>query len=367
MFAEGQRPDLGADVLEAHVNGFTSCPSCGLYNHRRRKSCPGCQKAASYQAVDLSYIISKKDVDGNEVQAEVLFRTDGVLLHAQVLGSTVLAIEFDGKATMLHIVGQTRKRTLKLWDNLVKGFRFRAFDRYLLAAGGTDLLVFDFSGDAPAPVARTTTLCYDEEPVFGASAAAYYRLTDKMLMQGTVQNGSLVEKGIESVMEDQTWFAVGDNGLGLGFFRIFSKFHHFVFSPKGRYEVALPALPGKLIEWDAKIYGPNVLLLRKTLDQGRTWSHSHLLDETGTVLEEKTEESLNSELLKNLFGKALAGRTTLHPTEAGMVVEKKGALVLKRLTAEYVNGGSRLEVFRDGVCSVSDKDIVFLRSKEKGA
>ncbi|MBN1410167.1 MAG: hypothetical protein JW969_04930 [Spirochaetales bacterium] len=366
VFHDGKRPGLSPSVLEAHIKSFKCCPKCGLYFHTSRIKCPGCQKAAPITAVDLSYIISKKDLDGNEIIVEELFKTEGAILYHAIRGNTVAIVEFDGERTTLHLITQTKKRSLKMWDGHARGFRYGTFDHYLTAAEGTDLLVFDCAGEKIKPVAKTHTLLYDDEPVTATSEKFFYRLTDKMLMQGRIQNNEIVEKGIESAMENQTWCAVGDRDLGIGFFRIFSKYHHFVFSERGRYEIDLPPVKGKLIEWDARFTQACVLFLRKTMDQGRTYSHLFLVDDGGNILEQKEEESLNSELLKNIHGKTLSGRTILHPTEAGMIIERNGKLTLRSLTAEYVNAESQLSIFRDGILSVSDKNIIFLRSKQKG-
>jgi hypothetical protein len=208
---------------------------------------------------------------------------------------------------------------------------------------------------------KTTTMKFNNELMFSCSENRLYRLTAQVLSYLEVYNNQLVETVVTQTLENQTWFEIGLSNLGISFFRIFDKYHYFVFSSKGKYEVAIPKYDGKIIETFAKISETTVLLLQKTLFKGRTYSHYFLIDITGTILEQKSEESLNSETMKNLQGKILLGSAIFHPTDNGIVIERKKQLVLKSETKKYINSENELFIYKDGLLVVSDHIVNYLR------
>jgi serine/threonine protein kinase len=361
VFAHGKRLDITPDQLETYGKGFIPCKKCGLYFYKSRGKCPGCQKAIPRPVVDLSAIITKKELDKAVCRAEEIFRTEGIILFAKVTGDRLVIVEYDRTETSLHLIDSSRQKRVRLWKNHIKGFTYEFFLHYLLVVNENELVIFDVTHDTAAVVAKTTTLTYDNEPVIAASSDFFYRLTNTMLLKARIQNNQIIEEPVLSIIENQTWLSMGQNDFGAGFFRIFDTYHYFVFSRKGRYELDIEPLEGRIIEHEAICSINTLCLLRKSIHHGRTFSHLHLIDDNGKVLEKRSEPSLESELLKTLQGKALAGSNIIHPTEAGIVVEKHGKLSLKTGTQEHVDNSTRLAIFRNGIAAISDTNVVFLR------
>jgi len=359
IFKKGKRQSIG-DKLKHMENSFRNCPDCGLYFHESRIACPVCHKGMIQSTVDITQITHPKQKDDSKCIVENIFTTSGSILFSKVVDNKIVVVDYNpASGTQLHTIGGA---TFKLWPGHMKNVKYDFYDKYLFMASENDLMIFELlSGGAVSPVKKVTTMTYDGDPMFGCSATNYYRLTDKALLRGYIRNGDLVEEMIQATMENQTWFSIGQSGLGLGFFRIFSMYHYFVFSPKGRYELDLPKLDGKVIETVVEFSQNSALLLRKTIVKGRTYTHLHLVSDTGEIIDSRTEESINSDVLRNITGKILVGSNIVHPTDAGIVMEKKGALTLKNETCENVTSNSDLSLYKDGIVSVSEKQIRFLK------
>ena len=170
----------------------------------------------------------------------------------------------------------------------------------------------------------------------------------------------MLEQEVMQAVENQTWFKVGQNGFGLGFYKIFEKYQYFVLSDKGRYELELEDLEGQTIDIDVKISTNTLVLFRKNLHNGRTYSHLHIIDNKGTIIEKRSEESLSSDLLKNIYGKAFAGSVIIHPTDAGIAIEKHGTVSLKTSTSNYVSAESKLFLYKQGILVTTDNKVSYL-------
>jgi serine/threonine protein kinase len=361
VFKKGKRIDLTAAELEKYKGEFVPCPACGIYFFKERKKCPACCKVTPEPAVDLTQIIVKKQIDKAVCTKEELFSSDGVILFVKVFAQRIVVIDYDFHHTYLHIIDSKAHKKVKLWDNHLKGLAYDFFANHLLVASGNDLMIFTIGSNAALPAVKTTTLCFDNESVIGASGDYMYRLTTTDLIKGKMSGNTPVESTVLSIMENQTWFAVSQNDTGLGFFRIFEKFHYFIFSSKGRFELGLKPLEGRTIEHEVLFSHSHACLLRKNLHDGRTYSHVHIADLTGVIRYEHSEPSLSSDVYKTITGKALSGGHLIHPTDAGIVIEKQGALSLKSATAEFVNSASQLYLYKDGIVTVNDRQILFLR------
>jgi len=206
----------------------------------------------------------------------------------------------------------------------------------------------------------TTTLSFGGVPQWGCSDQWLYRLTPTMLMRGRFEYGNYVESPVTTTLENQTRFWVGYNDMVLGFMRIFGGYQYFVVTNGNMYTTKVPNVPGKIIEQDAKFSGDKCLLLMKTLYKGRTYSYMYLLNGKGEILTERSEESLNSDLLRNIYGKELVGSTILHPTDDGIVMEKGSTITLKSATEPYVNSGCRLLMYKHGILVIDRQQIKYL-------
>ncbi|MBN2535434.1 MAG: hypothetical protein JXB88_21325 [Spirochaetales bacterium] len=361
LFKKGKRLNLDAGQIEKYKGRFVPCPKCGLFFYETRKKCPVCFKVTPEPSVDLSQIILKKQVDKEACTSRELFATDGIILFVKVFENRVVVVDYDYRQTTLHIIDSKSHKKVKLWENHLKNIAFDFYAVNLLVASKTDLMIFSCQGEKALPLAKTTSLCFDGEPVFAASADSFYRLTTTDLMKGHIRQNDIIESPVLSIMENQTWLKMSDDNVCLGFFRIFGKYHYFVFSEKGRYELGIPSLDGRIIEHEVLFSRHTLCLLRKSLYNGRTYSHVNMVDTTGTLLYERSEPSLSSDVLKTLSGKALSGQHLIHPTDAGIVVEKAGSLSLKTQTQQYVNSQSLLFLYKDGIVTVNDRRILFLK------
>lgn len=361
IFKKGKRYDLQVTDILKYKGHFIPCPKCGLFFYDGRKKCPACFKVTPQTSVDLSGIILKKQLDKEVCSMTELFTSEGIILFAKILPRQIIVVDYNYKQTLIHIINSNTHKKIKLWDNHIKGISFDFFDNYLIAASGNDLMIFSFQENTSIPLVKTTTLCYEGEPIMATSVNSMYRLTSTDLMKSHIENKEIIESPILSVMEDQTWLTISPEDTGLGFFRIFEKYHYFVFSDRGRYELNLKPLEGRTIEHEVLFSKKTICLLRKSIFSGRTYSHLDMVDLTGSILYQRSEPSLSSDVLKNINGKALTGEYLIHPTDAGVVVEKAGSLSLKSQTQEYVSSHTQLYLYKDGIATVNDRQILFLK------
>jgi hypothetical protein len=365
IFKLGKRTELSLDILRSHANSFEKCSKCNYYYHKSRGRCPICFITTVQPSVNVSQIIVSHNIDSDKCVSESIYVSEGTILFSRVLiDKRIIIIEYIKDQTFLRIFHETGNQVLnfKLWDSYVRDVKYDFFKDYLVIGVGDDIMVFQtVVSDNLKPVAKTTSMKFDGTLMFGCSSDNLYRLTDQTLLCSEIVNNNVVDTVITSTLQNQTWFEVGDSGLGLSYFRIFEQYYYFVFSKKGRYEVNIPKLKGKLIETVVEVSENTILLLQKTLFNGRTYSHYYIIDDTGKILESKTEESLSSELLKNLQGKFLLGTSIVHPSDAGVVIERQQQLTLKKETAKYIDSSDALFIYKDGILVISDHDIKFLR------
>jgi len=362
VFKGGKRIDLPIALLKSLEDQFVLCQKCNIHFFRGRGQCPNCNKALPKQVVDISQIITTKQVDDDKCLSEVLFFVEGTILFSKVLADQrIVVVEYSIGKTSIHILSGSKKTSLKLWNGHTRDIKYDFFQNYLVVCQESELLIFEIRNDSIKAIAKTTTMLFDRSPVFVCSEKKLYRLTDKVLSVCEIYSNSLIENVSIQTLENQTWFDIGLNDLGIGFFRIFEQYHYFVFSSKGRYDIEIPKRDGKIIETFAEFSKDTVLLLQKMLDKGRTYSYYYIIDNSGQILESKMEESVGSELLKNLSGKILVGTTIIHSSDAGIVLEKKQQLNLKKETAYFIDSDTKLSLYKDGILAISENQMTFLR------
>jgi len=362
VFCKKQRLDLPVQKLQDISNTFVKCNKCGVYFSNTRQKCPQCQKVVPQSVVDLSNIINKKQIGKETCSISDLFETTGMILFLKIVSNEKLVVVYyEDNVTRCKYISSTFVHECKIWDGLSKTARFDFFEPYCLAIHvDNHLMLVDISADAK-PITSTVTMDYSGDAVFSSSRNGLYRLTSNAVLRGEISNGHFIEHEVASALEDQTWITVGQNDLGFGFYRTFNKYLFFVFSKKGRYELTtLPELRGQLIDFDVKISVNTVLLLRKNLDNGRTYSHWQIINDEGKILETKSEESISSDLLKNIYGKAFAGSVIIHPTDAGVAVEKHGDVSLKVSTAEFVTSSNQLDLYKQGLLVRSTNKVSYI-------
>jgi len=361
MFVKGQRLGISAQTLQSLIGSFIECKSCGTFYSNTRSKCPQCQKTAPQRSVDLTNIIVQKQVDTERCDVTLIYQTTGTILFMKVVNNKIVVVSFENGNTVLSVIAENYKQSFVLWAGFEKQFKYEYFEpSHLVVNQGNDLIVFDISKNMPLLIMRCTTLSYKNDPVFSCSQDYLYRLTTNAIMRGKFVGDQFIEEDITTAMENQTWLSTGQNDFGLGMFQVFSQSQFFVFSKTGRYEVEMDQIKGQVIDMSVCVSVSNLILLRKTIVNGRTFSHWHIINSEGKVLESKTEESLNSELLKNIHGKQLAGSSIVHATDAGIVIEKHGQLALKQSTAEFVDSDQSLWFYRQGLLAVSANKISYL-------
>ena len=369
VLSKGERLLPSQQTLKSLEVNLVECKSCGIYYSSTSPKCPQCQKITVQHTVDLSSILTKKIVGTERCESTLIFNTTGIILFTKVLSnSDLVVIYYDDIKNMTKLAffkEGTPRYDIDLWNGLEKDIKYDFFN--------PDCLVFSQKSKVPELSClfvkkifstiniETTTFQFSDKPVFSCSKDSLYRLTQTSIVSSSLQYNNLLDHMLTSSVAEQTWFYVGQNGLGLGFYRIFSDQKYFVFSNKGRYEIELDKLDGQLIEFDVKTSINQLILLRKNIFKGRTYSQWQIINDEGKVLESRKEESINSELLNNIYGKELVGSSIMHPTDAGVVIEKHGTLSLKSSTAEYINSNSKLSLFKQGLLTVNDKKILYLR------
>jgi hypothetical protein len=108
-----------------------------------------------------------------------------------------------------------------------------------------------------------------------------------------------------------------------------------------------------------------LFLVKSLHPDGRTYSHYFLIDDTGKVIDTMTTTSINSETMRNITGKTLAGSSIIHPTDVGIVIEKHKQLSLKKQTEKYVDSSDTTYLYKDGILVVSEHKVSFLRLIKK--
>jgi len=362
IFTKGQRLDLPLHLLQQQT--FNECKVCGTQFSHTRGKCPQCQKVAPFKTVDVSSILTHKVIGNEKCETTTVFEVNGTILFVKVVAGIIVIVSYDDSSTVLDTIDTSGyKQRVVLWSGHRKDVKFDFMFPSCLVVGYDKTLILLHIGDSDAKeIVKTTTMTFLDEPIFGCSESHLYRLTPTMIMSSQLhRSGQLIEKGLVSAVANQTQFFVGQNQFGLGFYRVFSDYKFFTVSDiQGRHEVELDQLNGQMIDIDVKVSVNSLILLRKSLNKGRTYSHWHMINDKGQVVESKSEESINSELLRNIHGKELAGSNIIHSTDAGIAVEKHGNVSLKVSTAEIVNTGHRLMLYKHGLLAVSEKKIVYL-------
>jgi len=361
IFCHGQRPNLPITLLQSLQNSFIECSACKTFYHNSRGTCPQCMQVTPQITANLSKVKMTKQVGKEQCVASTLFQIEGTILFTKVINDTIVVISYDGKNTNLSLVTKNSENTITLWQGFQKDFRYEYFlPHYLVVAQNTKVLIFDVSNKSIKHVGSTSTMLYRNEPVITCDNDGFYRLTNNTIMRGSIVGGNnFIETDIMSSIENQTWIQAGKY-LNFGFYRIFEKYQFFIFTPTVRYEIKLPDLPGQVIDMDVITSVNSVLLLRKNIHNGRTYSHWHIIDDKGKILETKSEESISSELLSNIYGKTFAGSNLIHPTDSGIAIEKHGNVSVKASTASYVNDSSQLMLYTQGILSILTNKIIYL-------
>jgi len=361
IFCKGERSNLPVQSLQELIGTFNKCASCNTYFSKTRSKCPQCQKTAPQQVVDLTSIISPKHIDREKCDIIMIYETKGVILFSKVINDKIIIISYEDGETRFVSITEKFKQSFLLWKGIEPQFKYDYFlPSCLVINQDSDLLIMDVKDSNVVLIAKLTTLSFHNEPVFSCSSNYLYRLTTNMIMKGQYTNGQVIEEEVTAAMENQTWLQVGKNDFGLGMFQIFNQHKYFVFSAIGRYEIEMDELKGQIIDIDVCMSIDNVILLRKSLYNGRTYSHWHIINDKAKILEKKTEESINSDLLKNIHGKQLVGSAIIHPTDAGIVIERHGSLSLKSSTAEFVNSDQSLQIYKQGLLAISTNKICYL-------
>lgn len=372
IFKKGQRINMPDGLLFSCKHSFIKCDQCSNYYYKGRGKCPICfVLSVQQQAPMTSQVFVTQTIHDDTCLVDDFYSTEGTIVFSKVIDDQIIFVEVTTKQTNLIIIKDSEtglkkdKFVFKLWESRVRGVKFDFFKTFFIVALHNELMIFEVKDNNLTSVKQTKTLKYDDQLMFGCSDTSLYRLTEQVMLSSDIMNGHIIDTVVTQTLENQTWFKVGRSGLGFGLFRVFNEFKYFVFSSKGRYDVLLLNLKGKVIDKVVEISKNTLLFLVKTLNKGKTYSHYYLIDEKGNVLREKTVESINSEILKNLYGKILLGSTIIYPTDAGIVIEKEKQLVLKKETEKYVDSDSTLYLYKDGILSICEHKVTFLKLIKK--
>ncbi|HUG52161.1 MAG TPA: hypothetical protein VMR21_01110 [Vicinamibacteria bacterium] len=170
------------------------------------------------------------------------------------------------------------------------------------------------------------------------------------------------------MLAGQTLFWVGPT-FGFGFYRAGGLHVSFVFDAERRGlsdGVAIPPLPGELLDAQCVFTEERCWFLAAVRDRGRTLHRCVVVRRDGTVEATADGSEDDGTWLSTIHGQCAAGGFLLSATDLGLVrVEPRaGPIVVTREfpdTEPFVDAGSRLLAGPDGVYVVGRQQIQRLR------
>ncbi|MBI2571059.1 MAG: hypothetical protein HYV63_28980 [Candidatus Schekmanbacteria bacterium] len=151
-------------------------------------------------------------------------------------------------------------------------------------------------------------------PMFDASSRTCYRADGEWLID------CLADERIGQILENQTWFRVGET-LGFGFYRAGLVTVHFLFhvGRAGLKLVELPPIDGRLLEASAVFDSGRVLFMTATERGGRRIHALHVIDDRGAVLASVSGAPDSLRALATTAGKAIIADRILCSTDDGLL------------------------------------------------
>ncbi len=318
---------------------FTRCAACG--REHARATCPACAPTAPAAVREVVAV-------RGTVRAVRVVATRGAILAAALQGGRL--------RVLAHKDGALKREdgSTVIEGDPSPGMRFEIVGpRTAIVKDGT-LVVLSPGG---TPERRAL-----DRPLASVAASGTRLLW--------VENGTLMRDGdlgperVGDVLAGQTRVWAGPR-FGFGFARAGTWSLAFVFDVDRRGVrdgIALPPLPGQLVDATA-VFGDDVCWFMAQLrDGGRAVNRCVLLNRDGTVAGSADAEVGDGSWLGAIGGRAAVGRALLAPTDDGVVrVEADGGrLAPARIftdTESFVDAGCRLLAGDDGLYVVDRREV----------
>jgi hypothetical protein len=341
VFEHDRRGAFPVQLLSDY--GWTHCRSCGL--EHARSSCPACRIAAP---------ISIPAPVRGRVTATVAFRAAGAILHAEARAGRLLVLHADA--------GLIRREDGAAVDGIgaTTGQRYALSRESTLIGDGTRLTVH-------SPGHPASSLSVDSvagEPAFAANERHYYWAEGGALWR----DGPYGPERIGDVLAGQTRVWVGPQ-FGFGFYRAGRLTVGFTFDAESRGindSVAMPRLPGRLVDVDCVFADERCWLFLSAREAGRDVNRCLVLRADGAVLATAEAEAGSPSWLGGIRGRCAGGESLLAATDDGIVrmEARQGSIVIARTFPDaepFVDAASVLLAGDGGLYVVGSQEVTLLR------
>jgi hypothetical protein len=341
MFEKDKREPVDEQLL---LLTWVTCKTCGTQH--ARNVCPVCRFAAMP--------VKTKIAVRGKVSSETIFRTDGAILEATLE---------DGELKWLYHDTQSFRRedqSLVLSSALSPEWRFAIKGESTYFGAGGNLIEFR-QGKVGQRRAIDTV---DRVPSFQANDQELYWISGGRLYK----QGPIADEIVGDVLENQTRFWMGSK-FGLGFYRAGEVNVSFVFHLQVRGlndSVKLPRILGQITNADCVFSGNYAWLLLSTAYRGKNKNSCYLIDQTGKLLAETSDDTGQVEWLQYVFGKCAVGNFLLSATDSGIVrIEAdQGKLVVTKEfpdTEPFVDSHTKLYAGKKGLYAVGKNEVSMLK------
>ena len=342
VYARDERGVFPEHILAAMR--WTTCTNCGAIH--ARATCPGCAAPG---------IVKEVTVRRGNVTASRVFRTKGQIMHTVFQHGTL--------RYLYHEDGAFRREgdVVVTHGNLDPEFRFRIQGDSTLIGKHQRLIVLSPDG-APEQLSTGTV---GKLSVFDANERHRFWLQGDQL----VRDDTLGNTFIGNILSGRTLIWTGDR-FGFGFYQAGGIVRGFTFNADGQSlndRVALPGLPGQLIDASCVFSDSLAWFMVSLQDSGRIVNRCFVIDARGELLAEASAtQDEDLWLGDGIRGHFAAGRSLFAATDEGIVKidVDNGNLVVSQTfpdTEPFVDSGSNLLPGNGGIYVVTAKEITLLK------
>lgn len=343
VFEEDKRGEFPRSLL-ANLS-WQKCSSCGV--EHARKTCPLC---TNLQIVPSLSPIGIKTVRGT-VSAELIFKTEGIILTANYSGSSLQWLYWNGSEF------KREDNTVIFSGKLDPYTRFRLRGKSTLV--GKQGQVITLSPNTSPE--RLAVDHYGMQVQFDTNQIGKYWLYNGQLLR----DGKLGSEYIGDVLTQQTRFWVGSQ-FGFGFYRAGNITVSFVFDTQRKGindRLQIPLGSGQLLDAACTFSDRFCWFFWSMQERGQTKQRCALISSDGQV---QALHEGNDPWLQNLQGKCAVNHFLLCGTDEGILrVEANGdrLFVAKKFpdTEPFVDANTRLYAGKNGLYAVTQQTIYLLK------
>lgn len=328
---------------------WTTCTECD--SEHARHACPVCQPTA--QAA-----VKQRSVYAGTLKAHTLHKTRGLMLNAKLHDGENLQFVFWEQ-------GQFRREdgSVVTDGQLDPSMKFRVNGDQTLIAKGQQVLVFS-PNEKPEKIGVDL---FSNIPVFDTDGShIYYTSQDQLVRRVPVAHTTGTER-MGSVLSGQTLFWVNSD-RGLGFYRAESLTRVFFFDPNRQNSITLirdvPHIRGQLLNSACVFSSTHMWFLTTTQEATNTINRCYMITRKGKLVSTAEAEMGDGSWLGTINGMDASQNQLFCSTDEGIVrVDMSSGtpgVTEFRETEQYVSAGSYLFLSKNGIYSVSDKEVHLL-------